>query len=211
MIKTGLIDYGMGNMHSIAKALEHVGADVQLVKSPEQLDGVSRIVLPGVGAFRDCAAALKDSGLGEAVKEKCAEGMPYLGICLGMQVMLTSSREFGLYNGLNLIRGTVKPFPETHPERGYKIPHMGWNDIIFSSEQAIHPVLKPLEKSQVYYVHSFYCAPENPEEMLGVCSYGDFPFAAAIGRDNMVGVQFHPEKSQKAGLAMLEAFLQWNP
>ena len=211
MNKIGLVDYGMGNMHSIAKALEHVGGAVELIKTPEQLDGVSRIVLPGVGAFRDCASALKDSGLGDAIKEKCTEGMPYLGICLGMQVMLTASREFGLYNGLNLIRGIVKPFPETHPERGYKIPHMGWNDIIFSSEREIHPVLKPLENSQVYYVHSFYCAPENPEEMLGVCSYGDFPFAAAIGRDNMVGVQFHPEKSQKAGLAMLEAFLKWNP
>ena len=209
--KIGLIDYGMGNMHSIAKALEHVGGDVQLVKTAEELGSVSRIVLPGVGAFRDCAAALKESGLGDAIKEKCGEGMPYLGICLGMQVMQTASREFGLYSGLNLIRGTVKPFPESHPERGYKIPHMGWNDIIFASDKPVHPVLKPLEKQQVYYVHSFYCAPETPEDILGVCSYGEFPFASAIGRDNMVGVQFHPEKSQKAGLAMLEAFLKWNP
>ena len=206
-----LIDYGMGNMHSIAKALEHVGGKVQLVKTPEELANTSRIVLPGVGAFRDCAAALKESELGDAIKEKCAEGVPYLGICLGMQVMLTSSREFGLYPGLNLIRGTVKPFPESHPERGYKIPHMGWNDILFSSEKDIHPVLKPLENQQVYYVHSYYCAPENPDQILGVCSYGEFPFAYDIGKDNMIGVQFHPEKSQRAGMALLEAFLKWNP
>ena len=207
-----LIDYGMGNLHSVAKALEKVGgSDVQLVKDPDQLKKAERVVLPGVGAFRDCAAALKDSGLGDAIKEKCAEGMPYLGICLGMQVMLTASREFGLYSGLNLIRGTVKPFPESHPEHGYKIPHMGWNDIIFASDREIHPVLKPLENQQVYYVHSFYCAPENPEHILGACSYGGFPFASAIGKDNMIGVQFHPEKSQKAGMAMLEAFLKWNP
>ncbi len=209
-MKIGLIDYGMGNMHSIAKALEHVGGTVQLVKTAEELGNTSRIVLPGVGAFRDCSAALKASGLGEAIKEKCTEGVPFLGICLGMQVMLTSSREFGLYPGLNLIRGTVKSFPESHPERGYKIPHMGWNDILFSSEKDIHPVLKPLENQQVYYVHSYCCAPENPEHILGVCSYGEFPFASAIGKANMIGVQFHPEKSQRAGMALLEAFLKWN-
>jgi len=211
MNKIGLIDYGMGNMHSIAKALEHAGGKVQLVKTAEELGNASRIVLPGVGAFRDCSAALKESGLGDAIKERCDQGLPYLAICLGMQVMLTSSREFGLYPGLNLIRGTVKPFPESHPERGYKIPHMGWNDILFSSGKDIHPVLKPLENQQVYYVHSYYCAPENPEHILGVCSYGEFPFASAIGRDNMIGVQFHPEKSQRAGMALLEAFLKWNP
>jgi len=211
MNNISLIDYGMGNMHSIAKALEHVGGKVQMVKTAEELSHASRIVLPGVGAFRDCAATLKASGLGEAIKEKCAEGTPFLGICLGMQVMLTSSLEFGLYSGLNLIRGTAKHFPESHPERGYKIPHMGWNDITFSSEKEIHPVLKPLKNQQVYYVHSFYCAPENPEYIQGVCSYGEFPFASAIGRDNMIGVQFHPEKSQRAGMALLEAFLKWNP
>lgn len=213
MSKTvGLIDYGMGNMHSVAKALEKAGATkVVMVKTPEQLVGAERIVLPGVGAFRDCAAALNESGLGEAVKAKVAEGLPYLGICLGMQVLLDESYEFGRHKGLGLISGIVKPFPEDHPARGFKIPHMGWNDVILSSGRSAHPVLAPLAGKQAYYVHAYVCHPHDPDHIQAACSYGDFPFAAAIGRDNIIGVQFHPEKSQQAGLAMLEAFLKWNP
>jgi len=211
MKKIGLIDYGMGNMHSISKALEHVGGKVQWIKKPEELDQVSRIVLPGVGAFRDCAQALQETGLGNAIKAKIDDGMPFLGICLGMQVLMDASSEFGLYQGLGLIPGAVKPFPESHPERGFKIPHMGWNDVILSPSTEPHPVLAPLAGQQVYYVHSFYCAPENPQHILAACSYGDFPFAAGIGRDNIVAVQFHPEKSQRAGLALLESFIRWKP
>jgi len=207
----GLIDYGMGNMHSISKALEHVGGDVQWIKKPEELDKVSRIVLPGVGAFRDCVHALQETGLGPAIVDKVNAGMPFLGICLGMQVLMDVSNEFGRYQGLGLIPGAVNPFPASHPDQGFKIPHMGWNDVILSSAKAPHPVLAPLAGQQVYYVHSYYCAPENPEHLLAACSYGDFPFAASIGRDNIVAVQFHPEKSQRAGLAMLESFIRWNP
>jgi len=211
MSNIGLIDYGMGNMHSIAKALEHVGGDVSLVSEPAQLADCDRIVLPGVGAFRDCIGTLEAKGLDLAIKAFAASGKPFLGICLGMQVMMNVSHEFGNYHGLGLIPGAVKPFPESHPERGFKIPHMGWNDVIISSEKPAHPVIAPLKGQQVYYVHSYYCAPENPDHLLAACSYGDYPFAAAIGRDNIVGVQFHPEKSQRAGLALLEAFLQWQP
>jgi len=207
----GLINYGMGNLHSVAKALEKVGGEVELVSDADALKNYDRIVLPGVGAFRDCIGALKASGMDVAIKAEVAAGKPFLGICLGMQVLMDSSFEFGRYQGLGLIPGAVKAFPEDHAERGFKIPHMGWNDVIFSSEKAIHPVLAPLVGKQVYYVHSYCCMPENPEHLLAACSYGDFPFAAAIGYDNVVAVQFHPEKSQSAGLALMEAFLQWNP
>ncbi len=206
-----LIDYGMGNLHSVAKALEKAGAKASLVKNPEELRQATRIVLPGVGAFRDCASALTETGMDEALREKIAAGIPFLGICLGMQVLMDVSYEFGEYKGLGLIPGVVKKFPDNHPARGFKIPHMGWNDAILASGIETHPVLAPLAAQQVYFVHSYYCAPENPAHTLAACSYGDYPFAAAIGRDNIIGVQFHPEKSQKAGLALLEAFLRWKP
>jgi len=207
----GLINYGMGNLHSVAKALEKTGGKVELVSDADALKNYDRIVLPGVGAFRDCVGALRETGMNAALKETLAAGTPFLGICLGMQVLMDVSYEFGKYRGLGLIPGAVNPFPESHPARGFKIPHMGWNDVIFSSEKGVHPVLAPLVGQQVYYVHSYYCAPERPEHLLAACSYGDYPFAAAVGRDNIVAVQFHPEKSQRAGLALLEAFRQWQP
>ena len=207
----GLVNYGMGNLHSVAKALEKVGGTVELVSDAAELKNYDRIVLPGVGAFRDCIGALRHAGMDEAIPEAVGKGTPFLGICLGMQVLMDVSFEFGRHTGLGLIPGTVKHFPESHAQQGFKIPHMGWNDVILSSQKNQHPVLAPLAGQQVYYVHSYYCMPANPEHLLAACSYGDYPFAAAIGRDNMVAVQFHPEKSQRAGMALLEAFLQWNP
>ncbi|MDQ6953520.1 MAG: imidazole glycerol phosphate synthase subunit HisH [Mariprofundaceae bacterium] len=211
MTKLALIDYGMGNLHSVAKALEKVGADVDLVQDAASLKHYDRMVLPGVGAFRDCMSALKSTGLDVAMTEQLQQGVPFLGICLGMQALMSKSYEFGCHDGLNLIAGDVKAFPESHPERGFKIPHMGWNDVIFSDAQAIHPVLAPLQGEQVYYVHSLYCVPQHSEHILAASSYGDWPFACAIGRENIVAVQFHPEKSQKAGLAMLKSFVEWKP
>jgi len=206
-----LVNYGMGNLHSVGKALEQVGGRVRLVDGPDGLAGAERIVLPGVGAFRDCAGALARTGLGEAIVERIHGGTPYLGICLGMQVLMDVSYEFGRYPGLGLIPGSVKAFPDTHPAQGFKIPHMGWNDVVLASEAEPHPVLAPLIGQQAYYVHSYVCVPAEPKQILAACSYGAYPFAAAIGRDNIVGVQFHPEKSQRAGLAMLEAFIRWQP
>jgi glutamine amidotransferase len=207
----GLIDYGMGNLHSVAKALEVAGGAVTIVREPEQLKEFERLVLPGVGAFRDCIGTLKERGLDEALKERIAAGVPYLGICLGMQALMDASLEFGNYQGLGLIPGQVKPFPESHPERGFKIPHMGWNDVVLPAGREPHPVLAPLGKRQVYFVHSYVCVPQDETHILGATSYGDYPFASAIGRDNIIAVQFHPEKSQAAGLALLEAFVQWKP
>lgn len=203
----GLIDYGMGNLHSVSKALESVGGRVHPVRQPDDLKSVSHIVLPGVGAFRDCIGTLKERGLDEALIEKIRQGVPYLGICLGMQVLMDASLEFGRHEGLGLISGLVKPFPETHPERGYKIPHMGWNDVVFAAGTGSHSALDSLAGRQTYFVHSFVCVPNHSEEILASTDYGDHSFASMIGRDNMVGVQFHPEKSQAAGLALLRAFL----
>jgi glutamine amidotransferase len=205
----GLIDYGMGNLHSVAKALEKVGAKVELVKQADDIAKYDRIVLPGVGAFRDCMATLKDTGMADAIKDTVAQGTPFLGICLGMQVLMTRSYEFGVHAGLNLIEGEVKHFPEDHVARGFKIPHMGWNDVALPEGEP-HPVLRDIEKGdQVYYVHSYYCAPCDPSDLLAACSYGDFPFASVIGRDNVLGMQFHPEKSQKVGMTLLQGFIDW--
>jgi len=206
--KVALIDYGMGNIHSVAKAIERVGGSVVCVHEPEELRHADRIVLPGVGAFRDCIRTLEQRGLAESIASLINDGIPYLGICLGMQLLLTRSLEFGRFSGLNLIPGEVIPFPADFPERGFKIPHMGWNDV---DPVVHHPILAPLSGRQVYYVHSYYCHPENPGHILATCTYGDLRFAAAIGRDNILGVQFHPEKSQQAGLDMLSRFLRWQP
>ncbi|MDQ6980919.1 MAG: imidazole glycerol phosphate synthase subunit HisH [Ghiorsea sp.] len=206
----GLIDYGMGNLHSVAKALEKVGGKVELVKNADDIANYERIVLPGVGAFRDCMHTLKETGMADAIKETVGKGVPFLGICLGMQVLMTRSYEFGVHAGLNLIEGEVKAFPEDHVARGFKIPHMGWNDMVLPDGKK-HRVLGGVKGDQVYYVHSYYCAPRNPEHLLAACSYGDFPFASVIGRDNVLGMQFHPEKSQHAGLSLLEGFINWKP
>ena len=207
----GLIDYGMGNLHSVDKALEKVGAQVELVKQADDIANYDRIVLPGVGAFRDCMHTLKETGMADALKETVAKGTPFLGICLGMQVLMTRSYEFGVHAGLNLIEGEVKHFPEDHVERGFKIPHMGWNDVVLPDGKA-HEVLQDVQQGdQTYYVHSYYCAPRNPSDLLAACSYGDFPFASVIGRDNVLGMQFHPEKSQKVGMNLLQGFVQWQP
>jgi len=204
-----LIDYGMGNLHSVTKAVECAGGQIRLVKTPEDLEGCDRIVLPGVGAFRDCIDALRQSGLDEAIKSRCVAGTPFLGICLGMQVLLSRSFEFGEYQGLDIIPGDVARFPDNLPDKGCKIPHMGWNDVLLPEDT--HPVLAPLKNRQCYFVHSYYCVPSDETHTLAQCDYGDIRFACAIGRDNIVSVQFHPEKSQAAGLALLGSFLQWNP
>ncbi len=207
-----LIDYGMGNMHSIAKALVRAGGNVELVDKPEAIKGASHIVLPGVGAFRDCIAALRANGMDAALKEEIGRGTPFLGICLGMQALMGVSFELGRYQGLNLVPGMVKAFPQDFPSRGLKIPHMGWNNVTFAGGGTTpHPVLAPLAGQQAYFVHSYVCIPDNPQHILATCSYGDYPFAACIGRDNIVATQFHPEKSQRTGLAVLKAFLKWNP
>lgn len=206
-----VIDFGMGNLHSVTKAIEAAGGKPRLVRDPKGLADAERLVLPGVGAFRDCIAALRRTRLDEAIVRAIEDGVPFLGICLGMQVLMDESLEFGHHRGLGLIKGKVVPLPEHFPEKGFKIPHMGWNDVLKPEHVGRHPVLDPIYGRQAYFVHSYVCQPEDQKDVLALCEYGGVFFAAAIGRANVVGVQFHPEKSQAAGLAMISAFLKWRP
>ena len=196
-----LVDYGMGNLMSVSKALEYVGGKVRLVRSPAEVRGASGIVLPGVGAFGDGMAHLEQAGMVPLLKEKARSGVPLLGICLGMQMLMDSSEESPGVPGLSLIPGRVLRFPAG----GMKVPQIGWNSIV---PKAGNPLLKGIPKDAFFYfVHSFYVSPENPADAAAVCHYM-IDFAAAVSRDNIFAVQFHPEKSQECGLTILRNFIE---
>ncbi|WP_026986850.1 imidazole glycerol phosphate synthase subunit HisH [Fodinicurvata fenggangensis] len=210
-----IIDYGSGNLRSAAKALERAAAQdslgiaIKVSDRAEDLAQAERIVLPGVGAFGDCRqglAAVPDmmEALEEEVRQK---GKPFLGICVGMQLMAERGVEHGTYPGLGWISGEVK---RIEVPAGYKIPHMGWNDLSFSPGPR-HPVLDGLEQGvHAYFVHSYSLRAENPDQVLAWTDYGT-DITAVVGRDNLIGTQFHPEKSQAAGLRLLANFLRWTP
>ena len=192
-----ILDYGMGNLRSVQKALQYLGADARIVSDPAEADGASRLVLPGVGAFRDAAERLRASGLDEALLRAARAGKPVLGICLGMQLMFAQSEENGVYEGLGLFPGKITRLEAP----GMKIPHMGWNTI----QTRACPLWEAGEEKCVYFVHS-YCAAEVSEDWTAaVCEYG-MPFSAAVCRGNVMATQFHPEKSGAAGLEMLHRF-----
>jgi glutamine amidotransferase len=215
----GIIDYGMGNLHSLAKSFERVASDCRIFVSydPEVLLGCDRLVLPGVGGVRACMDELRRLELNDLVQE-AARRLPLLGVCLGMQVLLDRSEENGGVAALGLIPGEVRRFPDPLPETGtepstpasderLKVPHMGWNQV---HQAKPHPVWTGVaDDSWFYFVHSFYASPQNPAHALGLTEYGD-EFASAVARDNIVGVQFHPEKSQGQGLRLLANFAVWN-
>jgi imidazole glycerol-phosphate synthase subunit HisH len=212
MSSVAVIDYGMGNLHSIAKALQHADprARVNLTADPAQLRKADRVVFPGVGAIRDCMAALNALNLTELIRELAA-GKPFLGICLGMQALLLDSEENDGTTCLGMLPGRVLRFPEgLSDERGnpLKIPHMGWNRLNILHE---HPLWNGIDqRSWFYFVHSYYAQPEDPRHIAATSDYPE-PFAAALSSENVFAVQFHPEKSQAAGLRLLANFLQWNP
>lgn len=206
----GVVDYGMGNLRSVSKALESVGFAAKVSGSPTELSRCRGIVLPGVGAFRDCMGNLRRQGLLPFLSGVLAEGRPFLGICLGLQVLFSESEEFGRHEGLGFFGGRVVRFPQglsVASPRGeavpLKVPHMGWNRVEISAE---HPVLRGIpDGTHFYFVHSYYVVPEEPAVVACRTSYG-IEFAAAVGRGNLLAVQFHPEKSQAAGLALLSNF-----
>ncbi|PIW26047.1 MAG: imidazole glycerol phosphate synthase subunit HisH [Rhodospirillales bacterium CG15_BIG_FIL_POST_REV_8_21_14_020_66_15] len=211
-----LIDYGSGNLRSAAKAFERVLRGlgrtdaVRVTSDPETVAAADRVVLPGVGAFGDCRAGIQAiDGMAEALTEAViARGRPFLGICVGMQLMATSGFEFGEHPGFGWIPGAVRALDPV--DKTLKIPHMGWNELFWVGYRE-HPVLKDLANGQhAYFVHSFHLVPENAEHLLAVTDYGG-PVTAAVGRDNLVGTQFHPEKSQAVGLKLIENFLEWKP
>jgi imidazole glycerol-phosphate synthase subunit HisH len=210
MATIGIIDYGMGNLHSIAKALERVasGDRVEVSYDPDKLRRADRLVLPGVGAIRHCMDELRRLELVDLVKE-IAGKVPLLGVCLGMQVMLTRSEENDGTDGLDLFPGEVRRFPDplAGDDARLKVPHMGWNQVQLTREHGLWKNIAP--NTSFYFVHSYYVAPSGPAHTLGITDYGR-RFSSVLLRDNLLAVQFHPEKSQGAGLALLANFLQWN-
>ena len=210
-----IIDYGSGNLRSAEKSFEraareaNVGLDIQVSNKPEDVRKADRIVLPGVGAFGDCAAGLRSvDGMLEALTEAVHEqGKPFFGICVGMQLMAERGLEHGTYEGLGWISGDVVAIEPT--DKSLKIPHMGWNELVF--EDGIHPILAGLPQNpNVYFVHSYQFKPRDLFNRLAVVNYGE-PVTAIVGKDNMVGTQFHPEKSQAVGLQVITNFLKWKP
>ena len=212
MTSIAIIDYGMGNLHSIAKALEHVAGKERVIVSSQhqQILAADRVVFPGVGAIRDCMAELKRSGLDEVV-EQAAAAKPLLGVCLGMQALLDLSEENQGTECLGLIPGKVLRFPADLQDGGdgsrLKIPHMGWNQV---HQQRDHPLWRDIpDASRFYFVHSYYAVPERMEDIAATTPYG-LDFASVLARGNIFAVQFHPEKSQHAGLQLLSNFVHWD-
>ena len=209
MGSVAVIDYGMGNLHSVAKALEHAGArQVVVTSDPQQLLDADRVVLPGVGAIRDCITELRRLGLDQLVRQ-LVEEKPLLGICVGMQMLMERSEENGGVDGLGLFPGAVHFFGDTLREQDerLKVPHMGWNQV----KQTIdHPLWHRIEQdARFYFVHSYYARPGKQTQMAGRCHYG-VDFAAALAQDNIFATQFHPEKSHTNGLQLLQNFLAWD-
>ncbi|MEJ2519602.1 MAG: imidazole glycerol phosphate synthase subunit HisH [Desulfuromonadales bacterium] len=201
-----IIDYEMGNLRSVAKAFEKLGFAARVSSNPADLLATDKIVLPGVGAFRDCITNLRDGGFVEPLLQHVTAGKPMLGICLGMQMLFDESEEFGHHQGLGLIPGKVLRFPAGMREGGepLKVPHMGWNTIRL---QRAAPIFSGVaDGSYVYFVHSYYCTAENAKDIAASCRYGDIEFCASVWRDNIMATQFHPEKSQQIGLKIFENF-----
>jgi glutamine amidotransferase len=195
-----IIDYGMGNLRSVAKALEAVGHSAEISGDPDRVKAASKVILPGVGAFADAIAELRRTGLGDAFKEAVAIGKPCLGVCLGLQLLFDVSEEDGLHEGLGLLRGRVVRF-ESRP--GLKIPHMGWNTLRIKCPA---PLFDGLDADpSVYFVHSYHAIADDPTDVAAEADYPD-PFPAVVWRDNLMAAQFHPEKSQGVGLAMYANF-----
>ncbi len=197
----GIIDYGMGNLRSVQKGLERCRAPVCIIERPQDLAALDAAILPGVGAFRDAIAQLRRQSFVAPIEDYVASGRPLLGICLGQQLLMDRSFEDGEFEGLGLIEGDVVRF---QPEPELKIPHMGWNtlDIVRSC-----PLLQGVQSGDsVYFVHSYHIRPTNPDVVVAQTRHGSQTFASIIGRDNLYATQFHPEKSQRVGLKMLENF-----
>jgi len=200
-----IIDYGMGNLRSVQKGFEKVGFEAVVTSDPRVVLEADRVVLPGVGAFRDCMRNLEEGGFVEPILKVIGEGRPFLGICLGLQLLFTESEEFGIHKGLDVIKGRVIRFPEGMTEGGEKlaVPHMGWNQLNFKRSL---PVFSGLEEgTNVYFVHSYYVKPDDDSVVAATTNYG-LDFCSSIVRDNLVATQFHPEKSQDSGLRILKNF-----
>jgi glutamine amidotransferase len=203
-----LVDYGAGNLHSVANALKVAGAEgVSVTSDPDVVRAADRIVLPGVGSFRACSEGLLGiPGLVEAMHERVfVGGAPFMGICVGMQLLASRGVEHGITEGLDWIPGEVRLIESTDP--AIKIPHMGWNDVALPPKSAARDLIEP---GEAYFLHSYHFVPDDGLDIAAMTDHGG-GIIAAVARDNVVGVQFHPEKSQAYGLALLSRFLEWKP
>ena len=200
-LNVAVVDYDAGNTLSVTRALEKVGAHVDLTSDPDKVLDADAVVLPGVGAFGDCMRKLRGRGMEAACQEVYRSGKPFLGVCVALQILFEGSEESPGVDGLSIFPGTVVRFKSDE----LKVPHMGWNQLSISRE---HPVLRGLDGEAFYFVHSYYPEPEEPADALGNTEYG-VKFCAAAGRENLAAVQFHPEKSSRAGLKLYENFLSW--
>jgi imidazole glycerol-phosphate synthase subunit HisH len=200
-LSVAIVDYDAGNTLSVTRALEKVGARVDLTPDPERVLAADAVVLPGVGAFGDCMKKLRERGMDEACRETFRAGKPFLGVCVALQVVFEGSEESPGVEGLGLMPGRVVRFGGG----GLKVPHIGWNELALARD---HPVLRGLDGEAFYFVHSYYPELEEARDLIGETEYGE-RFCSAAGRENLVAVQFHPEKSSGAGLRLYENFLLW--
>jgi glutamine amidotransferase len=200
----GIIDYGLGNLMSVRNAFEHLGHEVRFSSTPGEAADCERLVLPGVGSFQAGMMALEARGWTEALPHLIADNRPLLGICLGMQLLFDSGEENGPNRGLGLIPGNVVRLAPAAP---HKVPHVGWNAL---PQMRQHPVLDGIKPHvDFYFVHSYHCVPDQQDDVIAVCDFGG-PFVAVAARHNIVGMQFHPEKSQPGGMRILDNFVAWN-
>ena len=200
-----IIDYGVGNLFSLCSSLKSIGAEAVVTPDPAVIRAADRVILPGVGAFADAAEKLRATGLDQVLLEEAARGKKIMGICLGMQMLFEESHEYGIHKGLGLIPGRVVPMAGYIPE-GLKIPHIGWNSLILKGEEK-HPLLKYVNEGDcVYFVHSYF-ATDCTESVIATAEYGK-ELTAAVAKGNVMGCQFHPEKSGKVGLSILKAFCE---
>lgn len=210
--KVTIVDYGVGNLLSVARAFEKCGATAALAETADEILNASRLVLPGVGAFGDCVNALRGKKLDQAVIEHAARGRPLMGICVGMQMLLDTSEEFGRHQGLGIIPGSVRAIPQVNAEgQPLKVPHIGWSPLVppeGTDNSWDDSPLAPLKPgSATYFVHSFHALPSMPEHRLADAIYGGRRITAAVRRDAVFGTQFHPEKSGEIGLSIIKCFL----
>jgi glutamine amidotransferase len=197
-----ILDYDMANLRSVQKAFEHVGAAAQIISKPEEVDRADQLVLPGVGAFADAVATLRERGLVEAIKRHVEKGKPLLGICLGLQILFETGYEDGEHTGLGILKGKCIRF-DVDEKQGLKVPHMGWNQLTVRKASPLFRDLPP--EGSVYFVHGYHVVPDDASIISTTTDYGG-DFVSSIYRDNLMAVQFHPEKSQAVGLRMLANF-----
>ena len=200
----GIVDYNMGNLASVINAFESIGADIAVESDPEKLQNYNKLILPGVGAFGDAMEHLKSNGMDEAVKAYAKSGKPLLGICLGMQLLFESSEEFGTTQGLGLIEGRVVAFDENRFDHKLKVPHMGWNELFQQKDTKIFDGLD--KEFYLYFVHSFHAVCDD-KYVIGKTYYG-YEFVSAVNKENIYGIQPHPEKSHENGLKIIENFVK---